>query len=121
LPSKEDHIAKAEGNSTLALSMTLESQPKIDWALVILFYAEMHYVEAYLATVGQHLRSPTARDNFVGRDARVRKIFSEYQDLKYYSYNSSVKNVRDGLENPHSSNRPGGGSGGGANREVSRT
>ena len=88
LPSKEEHIAKAEGNSALALSMTLENQPKIDWALVILFYSAMHYVEAYLATLGQHLRSHTTRDNFVGRDARLRKIFSEYQDLKYYGYNA---------------------------------
>jgi hypothetical protein len=88
LPSKEDHIAKAEGNSTLALSMALDSQPKIDWALVILFYAAMHYVEAYLATVGQHLRSHTTRDKFVGRDARLRRIYSEYQDLKYYGYNA---------------------------------
>ena len=68
--------------------MTLENQPKIDWALVILFYSAMHYVEAYLATLGQHLRSHTTRDNFVGRDARLRKIFSEYQDLKYYGYNA---------------------------------
>jgi len=54
----------------------------------MLFYAAMHYVEAYLATVGQHLRSHTTRDNFVGRDARLRRIYSEYQDLKYYGYNA---------------------------------
>ena len=48
----------------------------------------MHYVEAYLATVGQHLRSHTARDSFVGRDAQLRRIFPEYQDLKYYAYNA---------------------------------
>ena len=68
--------------------MTLENQAKIDWALVILFYAALHYVEAYLATVGQHLRNHAARDSFVGRDARLRAIFSEYQDLKYYGYNA---------------------------------
>jgi hypothetical protein len=88
LPSKEAHITKADGNAALALSMTLENQAKIDWTLVILFYAAMHYVEAYLATVGQHLRSHTSRDNIVGRDAKLRKIFAEYQDLKYYGYNA---------------------------------
>ena len=88
MPSTEEHIAKADGNSTLALSMKLDSQAKIDWALLILFYAAMPYVEAYLATVDQHLRSHSARDNFVGRDPRLRKIFSEYQDLKYYGFNA---------------------------------
>ena len=68
--------------------MTLDNQTSVDWALVILFYAGMHYVEACLATVGQHLRSHTTRDNFVGRDAQLRKIYSEYQDLKYYGYNA---------------------------------
>ena len=48
----------------------------------------MHYVEAYLAAQNQHLRSHTTRDNAVGRDANLKKIFSEYQDLKFYGYNA---------------------------------
>lgn len=72
----------------MALSMASDSQAKIDWALVILFYAAMHYIEAYLATLGQHLRSHTTRDNFVGRDVQLRRIYSEYQDLKYFGYNA---------------------------------
>lgn len=88
MPTKAEHLARAEGNCTLALSMALDSQAKIDWVLVILFYAAMHYVEAYLATVGQHLRSHTARDGFVGRDPNLRRIYSDYQDLKYFGYNA---------------------------------
>ena len=38
--------------------------------------------------VGQHLRSHAARDNFLARDTRLRKIYVEYQDLKYYGYNA---------------------------------
>ncbi len=72
----------------LALSMGLENQAKIDWVLIMLFYAAMHYVEAYLATVGQHIRSHTTRDNIVGRDKKLRKIFNEYQDLKFFGYNA---------------------------------
>ncbi len=68
--------------------MALDSQAKIEWALVIFFYAAVHYVEAYLADVGQHLRSHTTRDAFVGRDTYLRRIFSEYQDLKYYGYSA---------------------------------
>lgn len=88
MPSKQEHITKADGNATFAGSLPLDNQSRIDWALVALFYAAMHYVEAYLATVGQHLKSHTTRDNVIGRDSTLRGIFSEYQDLKYYSYNA---------------------------------
>jgi hypothetical protein len=88
LPTKEEHTAKAEGNAAFALSLPLENQAKTDWALIALFYAAMHYVEAYLSTIGQHLRGHTTRDNAVGRDSNPRKIYHEYQDLKYYGYNA---------------------------------
>ncbi len=88
MPSKQEHIKKAAGNAAFALSLPLSDQTRIDWALVILFYAALHYVEAYLATLGQNLRSHTTRDNAVGRDAKLKMIFSEYQDLKFYGYNA---------------------------------
>ena len=51
-----------------------------------LFYSAMHYVEAYLATTNQHLRSHMTRDTVLGRDSVLKAIYSEYQDLKYYGY-----------------------------------
>jgi hypothetical protein len=88
VPSKQDHIAKAEGNARFASSLTLDDPAKIDWALIATFYAAMHYVEAYLATMGQHVRSHTTRDGYIGRDANLKKIYNHYQDLKYYGYNA---------------------------------
>ena len=86
MPAKQEHVQKAEGNAAFALSLTLDSKPKIDWALIALFYAAMHYVEAYLATQNIHLRSHQTRDNAIGRDSKLKKIFVDYQDLKYYGY-----------------------------------
>ncbi len=103
MPTKEEHLEKAIGNEALGLSMPLDTQTSIDWALVMLFYAAVHYVEAYLALSALHLRSHTTRDSYVGRDSKLKKIFQEYQDLKFYGYNaryevlgfsaSDVKNV----------------------------
>ena len=62
MPSKLEHVTKADGNAAFALSLTLDNQTRIDWALVALFYAAMNYVEAYLATSNQDLRSHTTRD-----------------------------------------------------------
>jgi hypothetical protein len=88
LPSKQEHVAKAEGNARFASSLSLDDPARIDWALIATFYAAMHYVEAYLATQGLHVRSHTTRDGYVGRDAHLKKIYSQYQDLKYYGYNA---------------------------------
>lgn len=88
MPTKDQHVTKADGNAELALSLALDNQTKIDWALTILFYAAMHYVEAYLAKANVHLRSHTTRDNAISRDSSLRKIFKEYADLKFFGYNA---------------------------------
>lgn len=88
MPSTQEHLAKADRNAAFALSLPLDSQARIDWALIILFYAALHYVEAYLAKMGQHLRSHTARDLIVGRDSNLKKIYTEYQNLRFYGYNA---------------------------------
>jgi len=88
VPSKTEHVTKAEGNETFVSGIALTAQPNIDWALVVIFYAAVHYVEAYLSLTGIHLRSHATRDNCVGRDSRLRLIFREYGDLKYYAYNA---------------------------------
>ncbi len=88
MPAKDVHLLKAEGNEAFALSLPLDSQPRIDWALVALFCSAMHYVEAYFAIRNTHVRSHTARDNAIGRDPNLKEIFAEYQDLKFYGYNA---------------------------------
>ena len=89
MPSKDEHLAKASGNEAFAGTITTANQACIDWTLVVLFYAAVHYVEAYLAVkMSAHLRSHTTRDSYVGRLADLKKIFKEYQHLKYFGYNA---------------------------------
>lgn len=88
MPSKLEHVAKADGNAAFALSLTLDNQTRIDWALVALFYAAVHYIEAYLAVSNQHLKSHATRDNVIGRDAYLKRIYIEYQDLKFYGFSA---------------------------------
>jgi hypothetical protein len=66
----------------------------IDWALIMMFYAAMHYVEAYLANFGVHLKSHTARDSYIGKETKLRQIFVDYQDLKFYGYNARYEMVK---------------------------
>jgi hypothetical protein len=87
VPSRRDHITKADGNAAFALSLPLDRQANIDWALIALFYAAMHYVEAYLAP-GYHLKSHEARDSYINKEAHLRRIFAEYQHLKFFGFNA---------------------------------
>lgn len=86
MPSQQEHVTKAEGNAAFAMSLPLTSQTNIDWVLIVLFYAAIHYVEAYLAKSGQHTRSHSVRDNIIARDASLRKIYKEFGHLKYFGY-----------------------------------
>ena len=89
MPTKDEHVHKAEGNETFASSIEPTNQTRIDWKLVILFYTAVHYVEAYLAkTMGTHLRSHTTRDNYITREANLKKIRVSYMHLKYFGYNA---------------------------------
>jgi hypothetical protein len=89
VPSKQQHIAKAEGNLSFATSLSLRNPFNIDWALVSLFYAAMHYVEAYLAAVSNiHSSSHRSRDTTMGREPNLREVYKEYQELKFFGYNA---------------------------------
>jgi hypothetical protein len=78
---------KANGNAAFALSLPLDKQANIDWALIALFYAGMHYVEAYLAP-SFHLKSHEARDSYLAKESHLRRIYKEYQHLKYFGFNA---------------------------------
>jgi hypothetical protein len=54
VPSKEDHLNRAQDNERLAGSLDLNSAINVDWAITILFYAALHYVDAYLAIKPAH-------------------------------------------------------------------
>jgi hypothetical protein len=89
VPTRDEHVKKAEDNETFVATIQPNSQAEIDWTLVILFYAAVHYVEAYLFKYwGQHVRSHTTRDKYFGKEASLKKIFSSYSHLKFYGYNA---------------------------------
>ena len=88
MPSRDEHVAKAEGNEAFAVSIEPNGQARIDWKLIVLFYAAMHYVEAYLAMNSTHLRSHTARDSYISRETNLRKVRISYGHLKFFGYNA---------------------------------
>ena len=92
MPTRTEHINKADGNEAFAASLPMKTNAQIDWALIARFYAAVHYVEAYLAPT-QHLTDHHKREKLVGLDANLRKIYSEYNDLKYYGFTARYQMV----------------------------
>ena len=84
VPSRPDHLAKAESNQIL--SRALQAGPNVDWSVTILFYAALHLVEATLAP---QTHSPSHRDRFanIRRDPRLQPIHDDYR----YLYDMSLR------------------------------
>jgi hypothetical protein len=88
MPPRDDHLAKAEHNERFAQHFDLATTPYRDWVVTSLFYSAVHYVEAYLATRGQHSTDHRVRDSQIYRDANLTQIYNEYNDLKNDSINA---------------------------------
>ena len=88
MPRKEDHLAKARHDEAFASSLPLNTTPYLDWVITALFYAALHYVEAYFATQKIHSADHRARDSAIRRDTKLRAIYVDYSELKNFSINA---------------------------------
>ncbi len=88
MPKKDKHLSKAADNEKFALSLNLSPAVNVDWAVTALFYAAVHYVEAYLAQKNLHSTDHRARDSSIQRDKDLKALYNEYVDLKNQSVNA---------------------------------
>jgi hypothetical protein len=88
VPSRDDHKAKAEHDKQFVDSLELSTTPYLDWAITALFYAALHFVEAYFATMKRHSPDHRTRDSAIQRDSRIKSLYNDYNELKNYSINA---------------------------------
>ncbi len=88
MPKVHDHVTKAKHDEAFVLSLELSTTPYLDWAITALFYAALHYVEAYFATMKRHSPDHRTRDSAVHRDFKIKGIYNDYNELKNYSINA---------------------------------
>lgn len=74
------HIAKAQENERL--SQSLEQGPHYDWAVTVLFYAALHWVDAHLSAVGIHPKDHRDRKKYIKRRSNLAAIRGHYFYLK---------------------------------------
>jgi hypothetical protein len=84
LSNAKDHRTKAEHNENFAATL---SSPFHDWAVTVIFYAAVHYIEAYFAKEKPPYHSPNhpLRDSAIGKTAFLKPIWKDYRELKNQS------------------------------------
>jgi len=86
LPNRDEHLAKAEYNEKLGMFLA-EKTAYQDWAITMLFYASLHYVDAFLALSIEHPKKHGERLGMIWNSGSLRTIYREYKSLKDASEN----------------------------------
>lgn len=85
MPQPAEHLAQAQHNEDLFSHLNSSPRSFADWQVTALFYAALHYVEAYLATAGGpggiHSENHGVRNGYMAREAFLRGLFPDYREL----------------------------------------
>jgi HEPN domain-containing protein len=83
-----EYIQQATQNTELAAHLRQDKTRYLDWATTCLFYAAVHYVNAYLMKAGKAIPrrhktqgSLLGRSNIVESDPTLKKIYPAYRHL----------------------------------------
>lgn len=82
MPDKAQHLNRADGNERLARSLDFDDGLQVDWALVILFYSALHYIDSFLAGKNKHPKNHESRDIEVENNGTLNPIYNDYRRLK---------------------------------------
>jgi hypothetical protein len=88
LATKDEHLRKAEENQAFAESITNSDVAQREWGLIIRFYAAIHYVEAYLSSVGCGTVSHRERRRVIASRSELAPLADDFQDLYNLAWNA---------------------------------
>ena len=88
MPSTQSHLDQARRN--VEFLSTIDRTRFPDWAIVVLFYVALHYIDAALASQMPpvHPDRHQSRDNAVASSTQLLSIYDEYRKLKTDSFNA---------------------------------
>ncbi len=79
MPTEEMHRAAARRNEDLAARLADDAP---EWAVVVAFYAALHWVDAYFARQGRHPRTHLERVRWIQQEEALRPIYDPYRTLR---------------------------------------
>ncbi len=77
MPAFHEHIAKAQSIERALMNLDDQNADLWDWIAVVAFYAALHWVDAFLATLGRHPLNHRSRGQLVA----ILPIYGDYVEL----------------------------------------
>ena len=88
---RDKHLNKAEHNEKFFSSFDVNSTDFKDWIVTGIFYAAIHYYEAYFALENKHSNSHHTCDDWISNDEKISDTHSDYRELKQHRRQASYK------------------------------
>ena len=84
MPQRHEHLRRAQENESLAVGLLGEADKPYctDWAITLLFYSAVHWVDGYLAQKNQRPTSHLHRDTIIETNGSLTAIYRDYRRLK---------------------------------------
>jgi len=82
LPKRHEHHKRAQDNESLSAALNHTIPHCVDWAVTMLFYAGLHYIDAFLAGKNAHPLNHEARDEEIESNGSLSPIYRDYRRLK---------------------------------------
>ena len=70
-------------------SLGIDTTEFRDWIVVGIFYAAIHYYEAYFARYAKHSPTHGTRDGWIAMDDRIKDTYDDYRELKQHRRQAS--------------------------------
>jgi hypothetical protein len=96
MPSQAEHLSKATNNKQFADGLPKGTPTAVGWALTILFYSALHYVEAYNAKFNEHFTKHEDLNRDIQRNPQLSPIYDDYRDLSSFGWNARYRPVAYG-------------------------
>ena len=91
MPNRIEHLKKAKHNEDFYSSFNIDETLYRDWVVAGIFYAALHFIDAYYSAENKHFFAHGMRDEWIKNDWRLSKIYFNYRDLKEYRQKASYK------------------------------
>ena len=88
------HLTKAEHNEKFFHSLDISSTDFKDWIVTGIFYATIHYYEAYFAKQNKHSASHNVTDEWIQEDQKISHTYDDYRELKQLRREASYREKR---------------------------
>jgi hypothetical protein len=82
VPQRHEHLKKADETESLALALKSNIPVCVDWAIIMLFYAALHYIDAFLAGKNLHPLDHSKRDEEIENNGTIADVYRDYRRLK---------------------------------------